>query len=797
MRALPEALQPFAAYPQFIPWKLIQRPGKPKPDKVPYNITTGKPHNPHDPAIWRDVNTAIAMTAPGTGYDGIGFVFTAADPFFFFDLDACALPDGTWSQLALDMCARFAGCAIEVSQSGQGLHIFGQGVVPEHACKNIPLGLELYTEERYAAITGTGAIGSAAHAPDCLPWLVSEYFPPSEAVKGAEWTDGPCPEWSGPADDDELIARILASKPSAGSVFSGRASVQQLWYGDKELGEAYPDERGFDHSSADAALCQHLAFWTGKDCERIDRLFRRSALYRDKWETREDYRYSTIKHAVGYCRDVLGSRQAAATPIGEAPDSVAPSEPMESGETRAGFQYLALTQQLEHFKGCVYIRDLHRVFTPDGALLKSEVFRAIYGGYTFAMDAMNDKTSKNAWEVFTESQATIFPRAHGVCFRPEEPTGALIKEEGRILLNTYAPITTPRLQGDPEPFLDHLRRVLPEQRDRDILLAYMAACIQHAGVKFQWAPLLQGCEGNGKTLFINCIAHAVGNRYTHLPNASDLGGNGSKFNSWIQGKLFIGVEEIYVSDRREVSDALKPLITNSRVEIQGKGQDQITGDNRANFIMCSNHKDAILKTRSDRRYCVFYTAQQDDKDLVRDKMNNGYFPDLYKWLRAEGYSIINDYLRTYAIPDALNPATSCHRAPATSSTDEAITVSQGGVEQEVLEAIDEGRPGFAGGWVSSMALDRLIKDRRDEKRITPNKRKELLAGLGYVLHPVLPSGRVNSVVAQEGGKPRLYIKAEHLAANNVATAVKVLELYTAAQGYTGGAVGTAAEVFSK
>ena len=795
MQILPEALQPFKAYNQFIVWTLIQRPDKPKPDKVPLNLATGKPHNPHDPAIWMDADTALAMAA-AAGY-GVGFVFTAADPFFFFDLDACLEPSGQWSQLAQDMCARFTGCAVEVSQSGQGLHIFGQGVVPDHACKNIPLGLELYTAERFVALTGTGVVGSAAFQPDCLPWLVSEYFPPSAPVTASEWTDGPCEEWGGPTDDEELLAKMLASKGSAASVFSGRATVSQLWSADPDaLAIAYPDPRGFDHSSADAALCQHLAFWTGKDCERIDRLFRRSALYRDKWESRSDYRHRSIMHAVGHCKSVLGSRPAAA-PIGEAPEAVSPSEPMASGDTRVGFQYLALTQQLEHFAGCVYIRDLHRVFTPDGALLKSEQFRAVYGGYVFAMDVMSDKTSKNSWEVFTESQATKFPRAHGICFRPEEPTGALIKEEGRVLLNTYAPIETPRQQGDVEPFLRHLGLILPEQGDRDILLAYMAACVQHTGVKFQWAPLLQGCEGNGKTLFINCIAHAVGNRYTHLPNASDLGGNGSKFNSWIHGKLFIGVEEIYVSDRREVSDALKPLITNSRIEIQGKGQDQITGDNRANFIMCSNHKDAILKTRSDRRYCVFYTAQQDDRDLVRDGMNNGYFPELYKWLRAEGYAIINDYLRSYAIPDALNPATSCHRAPNTSSTLEAIDVSLGGVEQEVLEAIDEGRQGFAGGWVSSMALDRLIKDRRDDKRITPNKRRLLLEGLGYILHPALAKGRVNVTIAQEGGKPRLYIKAGHLAANNVTQAAKVLELYNEAQGYTGGAVGTAAEVFSK
>src|SRR3546814_2632418 len=47
-----------------------------------------------------------------------------------------------------------------------------------------------------------------------------------------------------------------------------------------------------------------------------------------------------------------------------------------------------------------------------------------------------------------------------------------------------------------------------------------------------------------------------------------------------------------------------------RVEIQAKGQDQVTGDNRANFILTSNHKDAIVKTVNDRRYCVLFTAQQ-------------------------------------------------------------------------------------------------------------------------------------------------------------------------------------------
>ncbi|MBC8236154.1 hypothetical protein H8E77_41940, partial [bacterium] len=51
------------------------------------------------------------------------------------------------------------------------------------------------------------------------------------------------------------------------------------------------------HSEADLALCCLLTFWTGGDPDRIDKLFRQSGLYREKWE-REDYRDDTINAAL-------------------------------------------------------------------------------------------------------------------------------------------------------------------------------------------------------------------------------------------------------------------------------------------------------------------------------------------------------------------------------------------------------------------------------------------------------------------------------------------------------------------
>lgn len=792
---LPDALAPLANYRQFILCKFIPR-GNGKTDKLPADHRTLQVFETdsgwqQDPAAWTDYATAEALAANcGDGW-GVGFFFTEQDPFYFVDIDNCLQPDGQWSPVSLALCGALPGAAIEISQSGNGLHIFGQyaGPAPAHGCKNKSLSLELYTSKRFVALTGTGATGSAAtDSTVALHSVITEYFPPSEEVTPENWRNEPVPEWSGPDDDNVLINKMLSTGSSAKAAFGGGATVADLWRGDEgALGRAYPainPEHPYDRSSADAALAAHLAFWTGKNHERMERLMRRSALVRDKWEKHKSYMKMTVGGAVNRTENVYSSGGVKA-PVEHEPVAPQPTMRAEAYAT-SGMQFMGVEQIMEHFAGCVYIQDRHRVFTPAGALLKPDQFRATYGGYEFAVTPDNSKTAKNAWEVFTEGQAVRFPRVSSTCFRPEEISGGIINEENQTLLNTYVPIETRRRPGDITRFLNHLRLVLPNERDQQILLSYMAACVQYPGYKFQWCPLIQGGEGNGKTLFMRAVAFAVGNRYTHYPNASDLGNNGSKFTAWIQNKLFIGVEEIYVSDRREVTEALKVLITNDRIEIQGKGADQVTGDNRANFIMCSNHKDALIASIDGRRYSIFYSAQQTADDLRRDGMDGRYFPDLYNWLKFEGgYEFINDYLHTYQIMEEFNPAGACQRAPATTSTQEAVSLSLGSIEQEVLEAVEEGRSGFAGGWISSAAFTRLLEQLKAERKIPPNRRSAILNSLGYYHHPSLNGGRVNAIVPSEGTKPRLFIKQGHILCN-LETPGEVLRHYMDAQQYPAG-----------
>jgi Uncharacterized conserved protein len=182
MQQLPEALHPLAAYKQFLLFKLVWDEQNRSYKKIPINPNTcmGYPKGSdwqNDPESMTDANTALALANSCGPEYGVGFLFTRNDPFFFVDLDKCLNADNvTWSPVAMDILARLPGAAVEVSQSGRGLHIFGQGVAPDHSCKNIALGLEFYTESRFVALTGTSAQGTAGlDYSQHLPGLIDSY----------------------------------------------------------------------------------------------------------------------------------------------------------------------------------------------------------------------------------------------------------------------------------------------------------------------------------------------------------------------------------------------------------------------------------------------------------------------------------------------------------------------------------------------------------------------------------------------------------------------------------------------
>jgi hypothetical protein len=794
----------------FILYRLVptlDAKGNPKLDKVPTHPITGENIDPHKPANWMQPDEAVMWSEQwGQGY-GVGVIISedvilpGGRRLFALDIDKCRDGD-QWAPHAAAFINKLPGGGVEVSVSGNGLHVFGTyvGPRPDHGTRCKTYGLELYTRLRFMACTGFGAVGDPLKdLTRELHALAADYFPPHDDVEyGEELTTVPVPDWIGPDDDDELLRRAFRSH-SSGQVFGGKAMFRDIFEGnDAVLARVFPPQQHgtYDASAADLALANHLAFWTGNHGERMLRLMYRSKLVRAKWD-RPGYLHDTIQRACGSQRqwykdpralsanpDVPGtpadtnpppsvapapavtltiSSNATGTPTildttaGAAPPAPAgwtPVAPLAPGTRPPLGDYLTAEQQRALFDGCVYVQDIHQVMMPEGHTLSSEKFDAEFSGYTFAVTADGQRPAKRAWDAFVFSEVYPFPKVKGMFFDPRQPAKALTKRDGWTLINSYVPSVIIRKQGDVSPFLTHLYKLLPHGDDAQILLSYFAACVQHAGEKFQWWPLIQGVEGNGKTTLSYLLEYAIGERYVHWPKAAELG---SKFNSALYGKLLICCEDVYISEARgSMWETLKPMITSDRLEIEAKGVDKVTREVCFNGVMNSNHKNAIRKTANDRRIGPFFCAQQKKADLIRDGMTKDYFRRLRDWRLGEGRAIVADYLMRFEIPDQWNPARDCIVCPETTATREAITAGLGAAEQEVQEAIAQGVVGFRGGWISSSALDRLLAAMGKGQALARNKRREMLEAMGYMPHPGLPDGRASTPDA-DGTRPHLYV----------------------------------------
>ncbi len=93
---------------------------------------------------------------------------------------------------------------------------------------------------------------------------------------------------------------LAAAARTPQGAFGTGMSFVSLWAGDVE------ETR---RSEADQSLANRLAFWTGRDCDRIERLMRSSNLTREKWDTHSSYLRNTILKACGWSTSVLSDQR--------------------------------------------------------------------------------------------------------------------------------------------------------------------------------------------------------------------------------------------------------------------------------------------------------------------------------------------------------------------------------------------------------------------------------------------------------------------------------------------------------
>lgn len=274
-----------AVLPQWVLWKASPNKNNPdKLDKVPHSAKTKRRVAVVDSGKdkWSTLTEVQAAYSAG-GFDGIGFVFTVDDNYVGFDVDGVDT-NNTPEHIQDILDSSYA----ELSPSGSGYHVIMKGKLPE-GCnkKNTKLGLEIYDNERFFTFTGNAVNKLPVKDTQVLiDTLADKYFTPQlkqnkEAAALAE---------DATLEDNTLLSIMFKSNPELHDLYVTGSNNEQ--------------SMDNQHSSADLALCNYLAFWTAKNPKQIDRLFRGSALMRPKWERRE-YREGTIRKAIQGTNDVF------------------------------------------------------------------------------------------------------------------------------------------------------------------------------------------------------------------------------------------------------------------------------------------------------------------------------------------------------------------------------------------------------------------------------------------------------------------------------------------------------------
>lgn len=290
--AFPEELRRLR---QWVVWRRQERGGN--LTKVPYRATdAGTEASSTDPATWSSFAEAVEALASDPTLDGIGFVFTEHDPFAGVDLDHAMRGE----ELHPDARAvvESLGSYTERSPSGDGVHVLVRGAMPEGRGRNVKGqpwggGMEGYSAGRYFTVTGDHLDGTPTDVRE-VGELLAELFPPA------------------------MPARVQDAPAAVGSVSMEDQAVLDLLYRSSKVGDKFRTlyEQGFEaaghgyesQSEADLWVAGRLAWATGCDPVQMDRLFRASALMRDKWDRAarggETYGQGTIARAVSACTAV-------------------------------------------------------------------------------------------------------------------------------------------------------------------------------------------------------------------------------------------------------------------------------------------------------------------------------------------------------------------------------------------------------------------------------------------------------------------------------------------------------------
>lgn len=290
--------------------------------------------------------------------------------------------------------------------------------------------------------------------------------------------------------------------------------------------------------------------------------------------------------------------------------------------------------------------------------------------------------------------------------------------------NLWRPSALTPEPGDVSWFLEHMAYLVPDERERGLLLDYLAHLVQRPDQKIHFALLMRGEEGTGKSAIGEILTRIIGDANVVIPKNDELL---EKWTGWQERAQVAIISELMTQGRLEVANRLKPVITDPKLRIEEKYQVPYSIDNHLNLVCFTNHRDAIKLSAGDRRWFVVFSPA-----MPRD---DAYYISLFDdHILADGPARVAHWL----MRRDLSGFNAKGRAPHTSAKEEMLGLTQGSVESHLGELLRDGIAPFDFDLVTAEEVEACVPDdvRREARgNFRPTVRKFLLDVARAVQHP--------------------------------------------------------------
>jgi Bifunctional DNA primase/polymerase, N-terminal/Family of unknown function (DUF5906) len=262
--------------------------------------------------------------------------------------------------------------------------------------------------------------------------------------------------------------------------------------------------------------------------------------------------------------------------------------------------------------------------------------------------------------------------------------GGWIERDGVACYNLYRPPTIKSGNAaDAQPWLDHVRKVYPN--DADHIILWLAHRVQHPKEKINHALVLGGHQGVGKDTLLEPVKQAVGPwNFSEVSPQQLLG----RFNGFLRSVNLRASEarDLGEINRFSFYDHLKAYTAAPPdvLRVDEKNLREHAVLNCCGVIITTNHKtDGIYLPADDRRHFVAWS------DLTKDDFFPDYWKALWGWYENGGYEHVAAYLAGLDLTsfDAKAPP------PKTPAFWEIVDANNASEEAEINDVLDRmGRP---------------------------------------------------------------------------------------------------------